>query len=86
MNYTSATSQPADGATAEPALEAELLEFCRDRLPKFKTPRSIDFLDDFPRDPSGKLQTPPARPVLGRPQLATGVIGVPTTLRSTDSA
>jgi len=86
MNYTSATSQPADGATAGPALEAELLEFCRDRLPKFKTPRSIDFLDDFPRDPSGKLQTPPARPVLGRPQLATGVIGVPATLRSTDSA
>jgi len=50
-----ATVQPADGATAGPALEAELLEFCRDRLPKFKTPRSIDFLDDFPRDPSGKL-------------------------------
>ena len=50
-----ATIQPTEGATAGPALEAELLEFCRDRLPKFKTPRSIDFLDDFPRDPSGKL-------------------------------
>ena len=26
-----------------------------DNLAKFKVPRSIDFLDDFPRDPNGKL-------------------------------
>ena len=50
-----AVIQPAEGFTAGLELEAELLGFCRDRLAKFKTPRSIDFLDDFPRDPSGKL-------------------------------
>ena len=28
---------------------------CTEHLGKFKWPRSIDFLDDFPRSPTGKL-------------------------------
>ena len=35
--------------------EQELIDFCFENLAKFKVPRSIDFLDDFPRDPNGKV-------------------------------
>jgi long-chain acyl-CoA synthetase len=50
-----ATVQPAEGVEAGPELEAELLAYCAENLAKFKVPRSIDFLDDFPRDPNGKV-------------------------------
>jgi len=40
---------------AGPELEQELIEFCRDRLAKLKCPKSIDFIDDLPRTPTGKL-------------------------------
>ena len=36
-------------------LEAELLAFCHERLAKYKCPRSIDFTDELPRHPTGKL-------------------------------
>lgn len=36
-------------------LEAELIEFCRARLARFKAPRSVDFVDRLPRLPTGKL-------------------------------
>jgi long-chain acyl-CoA synthetase len=38
-----------------PATEAELITFCRKHLAHVKCPRSIDFEDDFPRLPTGKL-------------------------------
>jgi long-chain acyl-CoA synthetase len=41
------------GPTAE--LEDELRAFCSERLAKFKCPRSYEFTDSLPRDPSGKL-------------------------------
>jgi long-chain acyl-CoA synthetase len=47
--------EPAPGARAGPALAEELLAFCADKLAKFKTPKSIDFLAEMPRDPNGKL-------------------------------
>jgi len=50
-----AVIEPAPGAEAGPALAAEILEFCRDKLAKYKTPRTIDFLASLPRDPNGKL-------------------------------
>jgi len=31
------------------------LKLCADKLAKFKTPRSIDFIVEMPRDPNGKL-------------------------------
>ena len=33
----------------------ELRTFCRERLAKFKLPRSIDYTNEMPRDPNGKL-------------------------------
>ena len=49
-----AVVEPAAGVTGDPALEAELIEFCRERLAKFKCPRSVDFRE-LPRYMSGKL-------------------------------
>jgi long-chain acyl-CoA synthetase len=50
-----AVVEPAPGVGAGPALEAELLAFCADKLAKYKTPRTIDFIAEMPRDPNGKL-------------------------------
>ena len=50
-----AVVQPVDGAAAGPDLEAELLEHCRSELATYKCPRSVDFVDELPRDPNGKL-------------------------------
>ena len=50
-----AVVEPAPGETAGDALRDELTAFCRERMAKFKVPRSIDFTDAMPRDPNGKL-------------------------------
>jgi len=50
-----AVIQPVDGVEGTPELAAEILEWCADKLAKFKTPKSIDFTTDMPRDPNGKL-------------------------------
>ncbi|MFI5041701.1 MAG: acyl-CoA synthetase [Acidimicrobiales bacterium] len=50
-----AVVEPAAGIKAGPELEAEILAWCDGRLARFKTPRSIDFVDELPRDPNGKL-------------------------------
>ena len=50
-----AVVEPAAGVTAGPELERELLEWCKDRLAKYKTPKKIDFIAEMPRDPNGKL-------------------------------
>jgi long-chain acyl-CoA synthetase len=47
--------QPADDATAGPELEKELLAYCREHLADVKCPRTIDFRDELPRHPTGKL-------------------------------
>ena len=47
----------ADGYEPSPELEADLLRFARERLAGFKVPRSIDFEDELPRHPTGKLYT-----------------------------
>jgi long-chain acyl-CoA synthetase len=47
--------QPAAGVEPGPELERELIAFCRDNLAHFKAPRSIDFVDELPRLPTGKL-------------------------------
>jgi long-chain acyl-CoA synthetase len=36
-------------------VRAELLEFLRGRVARFKVPRTIDFVEALPRDPNGKL-------------------------------
>ncbi|HZT65093.1 MAG TPA: acyl-CoA synthetase [Acidimicrobiales bacterium] len=50
-----AVVEPAAGAEPGPELTEELLAHCRDRLGRFKIPRSIDYIDEMPRDPNGKL-------------------------------
>lgn len=42
-------------AIASDALADDLLAYCRDQLAHFKCPRSIDFTDELPRLPTGKL-------------------------------
>jgi long-chain acyl-CoA synthetase len=43
------------GSIPAPALASELLGYCRDHLAGYKVPRSIDFEDQLPRHPTGKL-------------------------------
>jgi long-chain acyl-CoA synthetase len=50
-----AVIQPAEGVAPSAELTAELMDFARERLAKFKLPRSIDYLEQLPRDPNGKL-------------------------------
>ena len=45
----------AGGFQASPGLAAELVAHCRDGLAHFKCPRSVDFADRLPRQPSGKI-------------------------------
>jgi long-chain acyl-CoA synthetase len=50
-----AVVQPATGVTGDERLAAEILASLDGRLARMKWPRSIDFTDELPRDPSGKL-------------------------------
>jgi acyl-CoA synthetase (AMP-forming)/AMP-acid ligase II len=50
-----AVVQPRDMSRAGPALAAELIAFCRQRLSPIKCPRSVDFEAELPRTPTGKL-------------------------------
>ncbi len=50
-----AVVQPADGAVAGPELAAEILGSLDGRLARMKWPKSVDFIEEMPRDPSGKL-------------------------------
>jgi acyl-coenzyme A synthetase/AMP-(fatty) acid ligase len=43
------------GIEPSDALAAELIEFCRERLSHFKCPRTVRFVDELPRLPTGKL-------------------------------
>jgi long-chain acyl-CoA synthetase len=40
---------------SEPCKADELLEFCRGRIADFKLPRIIEFRDEIPRNPLGKV-------------------------------
>jgi long-chain acyl-CoA synthetase len=50
-----AVVQPAEGASGGPELAADILASLEGRLSRMKWPRSVDFIDEMPRDPSGKL-------------------------------
>jgi long-chain acyl-CoA synthetase len=50
-----AVVQPAEGIEGDDALREEIFAFCQERLAKFKRPKTIDFVAELPRDPSGKL-------------------------------
>lgn len=50
-----AVIQPMPDVPANAELEAELIEFCEQNLSKIKCPRSVDFTEELPRLPTGKL-------------------------------
>ena len=47
--------QTADGVTDDEDVRTELMDFARERLASYMIPRSIDFRDELPRLPTGKL-------------------------------
>ena len=50
-----AVVQPVPGVAPGPALAQELMAFCEQHLSRQKCPRSVDFSDQLPRLPTGKL-------------------------------
>jgi long-chain acyl-CoA synthetase len=47
--------EPSDGVEPTDELGAELIEYCRSQLAKYKLPRSVDFRSSLPRTETGKL-------------------------------
>lgn len=50
-----AVVQPTDIEQSGPTLEAELIAYARSNIAHLKCPKSIDFLEELPRHPTGKL-------------------------------
>ena len=50
-----AVVQLANPGDAGPDLAQELISFCRDRQAHFKCPKTVDFVAELPRSPTGKL-------------------------------
>jgi len=50
-----AVVQPKNWQDVGQALEAELIDFCRENISHIKCPRSVDFEQELPRHPTGKL-------------------------------
>ncbi len=50
-----AVVQVAEGVGATPDLASELIAYCREHLADVKCPRTVDFRDELPRHPTGKL-------------------------------
>ena len=50
-----AVVEPAAGVVPDDDLAAELLEFCRMRLARFKCPRRVEFVEELPRHDNGKI-------------------------------
>ena len=50
-----AVVQLTEGVAGSAAVEQELVEYTRVHLAHYKCPGSIDFLDELPRLPTGKL-------------------------------
>ena len=47
--------EPVSGAAPDEALRTSIVAHIEGRLAKFKWPRSLDFIDELPREPTGKL-------------------------------
>ncbi len=47
--------QPVPGVASDTALANELIAFCREHLAHYKCPVSVDFVEELPRLPTGKL-------------------------------
>jgi acyl-CoA synthetase (AMP-forming)/AMP-acid ligase II len=47
--------QLADSVVPDADLKFDLIAYCRSQLATFKCPRTVEFVDELPRDPNGKL-------------------------------
>src|SRR5699024_10727244 len=52
MEAVTAVVVPKEGAELT---EAAVMTFCKERLSKFKVPKHVDFADELPKNPSGKV-------------------------------
>jgi long-chain acyl-CoA synthetase len=52
-----AAVQLAPGRDPSPDIAAELIAFARERLSAYKAPRAVEFHDELPRAPTGKIAT-----------------------------
>ena len=50
-----AVVEPMDPAAAGSELAEALIRHCQEKLAGYKCPRTVDFVDELPRDPNGKL-------------------------------
>ena len=50
-----AVVEPMDPDSAGSELADELIRHCHEQLAAYKCPRSVDFVEELPRDPNGKL-------------------------------
>jgi long-chain acyl-CoA synthetase len=50
-----AVVQLVEGVEGSSELEKELIDYVKARIARFKAPRSVDFVDELPRTPTGKL-------------------------------
>jgi long-chain acyl-CoA synthetase len=50
-----AVVQLAEGHEPSEELERQLIAYCRERIADVKCPRTVDFRDELPRHPTGKL-------------------------------
>ena len=41
--------------TTSSLTDAELIAYCRERIAHYKAPKSVDFVESLPRNPSGKV-------------------------------
>ena len=57
-----------NGTSSTPSLARELQEFVINRLPIFKRPRWVEFVDDLPKTATGKLQRYKLREKEGKPK------------------
>ena len=60
-----AVIQPKNWAEAGPELEAELRDWCAERISRVTQPRSYEFVEELPRLPSGKLAKHELRKLYG---------------------
>src|SRR5690606_36243686 len=59
--------EPAAERERDEAFVQELIDFARERVARYMVPRSIDFVDEMPRLPTGKLNKFALRDQFGQP-------------------
>ncbi|MDP9917405.1 fatty-acyl-CoA synthase [Variovorax boronicumulans] len=64
-----AVIEPAPGVAPTPALAEALIAFLRGKVASYMLPRSVDFIDEMPRLPTGKLYKRALRERYAKPEL-----------------